>query len=105
MAKPVSTVIRLGVQIPPFDKAVPGFAPEVSAMFNNSKVSDRHAIIPTAEIENANTAELPNGELNILRLVICRLISAAANNYVYENTTAIFECGGYTFTAKGKRVI
>lgn len=105
MAETVSAVIRLGVQIPPFDKAVPGFAPEVSAMFNNNKVSDHHAIIPTTEIENADTAELPNGELNILKLIICRLISAAAEPYVYENTTAIFECGGHTFTAKGKRVL
>ena len=24
---------------------------------------------------------------------------------MYENTTAVFECGGYTFTAKGKEII
>ena len=105
MAETVSAVIRLGVRIPPFDKAVPGFAPEVSAMLNSSKVSDHHAIIPAVQIETADTAELPNGELNLLKLIICRLISAAAEPYVYENTTAIFECGGHTFTAKGKRVV
>ena len=105
MTETISAVIRLGVRIPPFDKAVPGFAPEVSAMLNNSKVSDHHAIIPTVQIETVDTAELPNGELNILKLIICRLISAAATPYVYENTTAIFECGGYTFTAKGKRIV
>lgn len=74
-------------------------------MLNSGKVSDHHAIIPTVQIENADTAELPNGELNLLKLIICRLISAAAEPYVYENTTAIFECGGHTFTAKGKRVV
>lgn len=105
MAETISAVIRLGVKIQPFDKAVPGFAANISDMFNNSKVSDHHAIIPTVQIETADTAELPNGELNILKLIICRLISAAAEPYVYENTTAIFECGGYTFTAKGKRVV
>lgn len=105
MAETVSAVIRLGVKIPPFDKAVPGFAPEVTAMLNNSKVSDHHAIIPTVQIETADTAELPNGELNLLKLIICRLISSAATPYVYETVTAEFECGGYTFTAKGKRVI
>ena len=74
-------------------------------MLNSSKVSDHHAIIPAVQIETADTAELPNGELNLLKLIICRLISAAAEPYVYENTTAIFECGGHTFTAKGKRVV
>lgn len=105
MAETVSAVIRLGVRIPPFGKAVPGFAPEVTAMLNNSKVSDHHAIIPTVQIETADTAELPNGELNLLKLIICRLISSAATPYVYETVTAEFKCGGYTFTAKGKRVI
>lgn len=74
-------------------------------MLNNSKVSDHHAIIPTVQIETADTAELPNGELNLLKLIICRLISSAATPYVYETITSEFECGGYTFTAKGKRVI
>ena len=105
MADTVSAVIRLGVKIPPFDKAIPDFSSELSDLFNNSKVSDHHAIIPTVQIENADTAELPSGELHLLKLIICRLISAAAEPYVYENTTAIFECGGHTFTAKGKRVV
>ena len=104
MAETVSAVIHLGVKTPPFD-TIPDFFPEISIMLNNSRVSDHHAIIPTTEIENANTAELPNGELNILKLIICRLISAASEPYVYENTTATFECGGYTFTAKGKRIV
>ena len=104
MADTAAAVIHLGTKIPPFD-TVPDFSPEISRMLNSSKVSDHHAIIPTTQIENANTAELPNGELNILKLIICRLISSAAESYVYENTTAEFSCGGYTFTAKGKRVI
>lgn len=105
MTETVSAVIRLGAKIPPFDKAIPGFAPNISDMFNNGKVSDHHAIIPTMQIETADMAELPNGELNLLKLIICRLISAAAEPYVYENTTTEFECGGHIFTAKGKRVI
>ena len=48
---------------------------------------------------------IPTGELNILKLVLCRIISASSESYVYENTTAVFECGGYTFTAKGKEIV
>ena len=104
MAETAAAVIRLGADIPPFDKA-PDFFPEISRMINNGKVSDHHAIIPTLEIEKADLSAIPTGELNILKLVLCRIISASAESYMYENTTAVFECGGYTFTAKGKEII
>ena len=104
MAETAAAVIRLGADIPPFDKA-PDFFPEISRMISNSKVSDHHAIIPTLEIEKADLSAIPTGELNILKLVLCRIISASAESYVYENTTAVFECGGYTFTAKGKEIV
>ena len=104
MAETAAAVIRLGADIPPFDKA-PDFFPEISRMINNSKVSDHHAIIPTLEIEKTDLSAVPTGELNILKLVLCRIVSASAESYVYENTTAVFECGGYTFTAKGKEIV
>ena len=104
MAETAAAVIRLGADIPPFDKA-PDFFPEISRMISNSKVSDHHAIIPTLEIEKADLSAIPTCELNILKLVLCRIISASAESYVYENTTAVFECGGYTFTAKGKEIV
>ena len=104
MAETAAAVIRLGADIPPFDKA-PDFFPEISRMINNSKVSDHHAIIPTLEIEKADLSAIPTGELNILKLILCWIISASAESYVYENTTAVFECGGYTFTAKGKEIV
>ncbi len=45
------------------------FKPDTFCLFNNEKVSDHHAIIPTAEIENISLAEIPNGESNILTLL------------------------------------
>lgn len=104
MTETATVVIHLGADISPFDKA-PDFFPEISRMINNGKVSDHHAIIPTLEIEKADLSAIPTGELNILKLVLCRIISASAESYVYENTTAVFECGGYTFTAKGKEIV
>ena len=104
MTEMATVVIHLGADISPFDKA-PDFFPEISRMINNGKVSDHHAIIPTLEIEKADLSAIPTGELNILKLVLCRIISASAESYVYENTTAVFECGGYTFTAKGKEIV
>ena len=104
MAETVAAVIHLSANIPPFDTA-PDFFPEISGMIDNKKVSDHHAIIPTIEIEKTDLTELPKGETNILKLIICKLLCASAEPYVYENTTAVFECGGYTFTVKGKTVI
>ncbi len=104
MTATATVVIHLGADISPFDKA-PDFFPEISRMINNGKVSDHHAIIPTLEIEKADLSAIPTGELNILKLVLCRIISASAESYVYENTSAVFECSGYTFTAKGKEIV
>ena len=104
MAETAAAVIHLSANVPPFDTA-PDFFPDISNMIDNKKVSDHHAIIPTVEIENTDLAELPKGELNILKLIICKLLCASAEPYVYENKTAVFECGGYTFTVKGKTVI
>ena len=104
MARTVLEVIACSLKLPPFD-SISDFHADTFYLFNNEKVSDHHAIIPTMEIEKVNFSELPNGEKNILRLIICRLLASSAQPYVYENTTAIFECGGHTFTAKGKSVI
>ena len=104
MAETAAAVIHLSANVPPFD-TVPDFFPDISNMIDNKKVSDHHAIIPTVEIEKTDLAELPKGELNILKLIICKLLCASAEPYVYENKTAVFECGGYTFTVKGKTVI
>ena len=104
MARTALEVIACSLKLPPFD-SLSDFHADTFYLFNNEKVSDHHAIIPTVEIEKSNLSELPNGEKNILHLIICRLLASSAKPYVYENTTAIFECGGHTFTAKGKSVI
>ena len=48
---------------------------------------------------------LPVGERNIFLLICCKLLCAAAEPHVYETVTASFDCGGHTFTAKGRRVL
>ena len=75
----------------------------ISRVLNSKKVSDHHAIIPTMEIEKADIKALPLGERNLFLLVCCKLLCASAEPYVYEAVTAAFDCGGHSFTAKGKR--
>ena len=45
------------------------------------------------------------GERELLFLVCCRLLCASAEPYVYEAVAAAFDCGGHSFTAKGKRIL
>ena len=104
MADTASVVLHLVAQVPPFDGCA-GFFPDVSLLVNDEKVSDHHAIIPTVELEKADSSELPVGERNILLLVCCKLLCAAAEPYVYEAVTAIFDCAGQTFTAKGRHIL
>ena len=104
MAETASVVLHLAARVPPFD-ACPEFFPDVLALVNDKEVSDHHAILPTLELEKANVPGLPVGERNILLLVCCKLLCAAAEPFVYEAVTAAFDCGGHTFTAKGKQVL
>lgn len=104
MAETASVVLHLSARVPPFD-ACPDFFPDVAALVNDRKVSDHHAIIPTLELEKADLSELTVGERNTLLLVCRELLCAAAEPYVYEAVTATFDCGGHTFTAKGRRIL
>lgn len=104
MAETASCVIHLAAKVPPFD-GISNFFPLVEAMIFDKDVSDHHAIIPTMEIEKADLKLLPVGERNLLLLVCCKLLCASAEPYVYEAVTAAFDCGGHSFTAKGKRIL
>lgn len=104
MAETASCVIHLAAELPPFD-GCGNFFPLVEAMISDKDVSDHHAIIPTMEIEKADIKALPLGERNLFLLVCCKLLCASAEPYVYEAVTATFDCGGQSFTAKGKRIL
>ena len=104
MAETASVVLHLAARVSPFD-ACPAFFPDVSLLVNDGKVSDHHAIIPTLELENADLSTLPVGERNLLLLVCRELLCAVAEPFVYEAVTATFDCGGHTFTAKGRHVL
>ena len=104
MAETASCVLHVAASVPPFD-GCKDFFPDVLLLVSDKDVSDHHAIIPTMELEKADLHTLPVGERNLLLLVCCKLLCAAAEPYVYEAVTATFDCGGQTFTAKGKRIL
>ena len=81
------------------------FTPDVSRTLDSKKVSDHHAIIPTMELAKADLAALPESERNILTLAGARLLMATTAPHTFEAVTAVFECAGQSFTARGKTVL
>jgi len=74
-------------------------------VINDAKVSDHHAIIPTAELGKYDVSKLDDTGRNILSLVSSRLVCGVGEKHVYEAITAAFDCGGHSFTAKGRVTI
>lgn len=81
------------------------YSPDIGRVINSAKVSDHHAIIPTAELAKTELAALPDTERNLINLVAVRLLCATHEKHIYEAVTAAFECAGHSFTAKGKTVV
>lgn len=75
------------------------------AVINGKKVSDHHAIIPTASVDKANLEELPSGEREVLKLIATRLLEAVSAPCRYMETIIDADCNGHQFKAKGKQVI
>ena len=81
------------------------FSAEIRRVLNSAKVSDHHAIIPTAEFVKQGFAGLADSEMKLLSLICCKLLCAVAPAYEYEAVTAAFTCAGRYFAAKGKTVL
>ncbi len=76
-----------------------------SQVCDSGKVSDHHAIVPTKDAATADLSALPMGEHEVLRLVSLGLIRAVCPAHRYAETTVTVECGGHSFTVKGKTVL
>jgi len=105
MEKTVPDILTLAADALPFMKKAVPLSCNAATVINDAKVSDHHAIIPTATLKGFDLSTLPETERNILTLVSVRLICAVQDKHIYEAVTATLECGGHTFTARGRTVI
>ena len=78
---------------------------EVGRVLNSKKVSDHHAILPTAEFVKQGFTGLAESECKLMNLVCSKLLCAVAAPHEYETVTAVFSCARNEFTAKGKTVL
>jgi DNA topoisomerase-3 len=78
---------------------------DATQVINSKKVSDHHAIIPTAEGVNTDVTALPSGEAAILKMLKTRLICAVGEKHRYLETAVIVELNDAEFKSKGKVVL
>lgn len=88
----------------PFAKSL-NLSTDYQRILNSKKVTDHHAIIPTAEMLKTDLAALPETERRILSLIVAKLLCAVSDPYRYEAVSATFSCAGKELTAKGKTVL
>ena len=106
MIPKVTQTLRLLPEV--YQPLVPGALPEgklpVSPRtVDASKVTDHHALIPTANRVNPDT--FTPDERALYDLVVRRLLAAFYPDYVYDATTVITEAEGETFRTRGRTVV
>lgn len=91
-------------QVFPFARSI-RFTPDLRRCINNKKVTDHHAILPTAEIAKTDLNRLTEKEQNLLSQIGMRLLCATGGKHIYEDTEVSVLCAGEEFTAKGRSVV
>ncbi|MBG9444839.1 DNA topoisomerase III [Cytobacillus firmus] len=72
-------------------------------VFNNEKVTDHHAIIPTEE--RVHLGDLSPDERKLYEMILRRFLAIFHNPYKYETIHAAIDVSGETFTARETAVI
>lgn len=81
------------------------FSRNVAQVIDNSKVTDHHALIPTAGIAEYDLLSLPAGERSLLTLLMVRLLCAVGKPCRIHETAVTLECEGVSFFLKGRQIM
>ena len=79
------------------------FSCNIAQVIDNSKVTDHHALIPTAGIAEQDLQSLPAGERSLLTLLMVRLLCAVGKPCRIHETAVTLECEGVSFFLKGRQ--
>lgn len=74
-------------------------------IFQNTKVTDHHAIIVTNNIHHYQRQKLNARENNILKLIMVRFIVALSKKKIYDETKLEIMVENESFKASGKKII
>ena len=81
------------------------FSRNVAQVIDNSKVTDHHALIPTAGIAGYDLLSLPAGERSLLTMLMVRLLCAVGTPCRIHETAVTLECEGVSFFLKGRQIM
>jgi DNA topoisomerase-3 len=76
-----------------------------SSAWNDSKISDHHAIIPTVEANSSKLKSLNHVEKGVFELIAKSFIAQFYSNHRYKSLSAIVDFNGDKFKATGKQVV
>ena len=77
--------------------------PKSKRVFDNSKVTDHHAIIPTGE--TVNLSSINDYERKVYDLILRRFCAVFYPNCEYAQTTVLATAGGVDFKATGRTIL
>lgn len=77
----------------------------IKTVFNSKKVTDHHAIIPTASSMNEDLASLPESELKVYELILNKLHASVGYPLIENTTKIVAEFDGFEFTSSGKVIV
>jgi DNA topoisomerase-3 len=103
MGESTEKLITLILDVMPFAEGY-SYEPKVSQVLNSKKVSDHHAIIPTAEIAKADLQGLTQRERNLLYLIASKVLTATGESYQYDSHKCEITCNNHIFSISAVKV-
>ena len=103
MENNTQTLVKIAAKVLSFS-AIP-IACNVDQVIDNSKVTDHHALIPTAGIAGYDLLSLPASERSLLTLLMVRLLCAVGKPCRIHETAVMLECEGVSFSVKEKQIM
>ncbi len=74
----------------------------IKVIFNSSKVTDHHAIIPTVSSLSEDLSSIPESEAKVYRLIFNKLHASVGYPLVENTTKIVAEFDSFEFTSSGK---
>lgn len=106
MADTVNNVLVIVKELDIFsEKVILSSELNTAPLFDNSKVSDHYAVIPTANIKSYDWLQLSQEERQVLLFIAGKLLISVSPPYSYKTTKIICECVGYDLSATGTTII
>lgn len=77
----------------------------IKVVFNSSKVTDHHAIIPTVSSMSEDLSGIPESEAKVYRLISNKLHASVGYPLIENTTKIVAEFDGFEFTSSGKVIV